>query len=310
MLKTNSMRTTIANSPNLNIMCYNFQEILELFQIPLGKTIDVDDLKYAKNIVLKMHPDKSRLPAEYFLFYKKAFDIVVEYYKEENKIHLDTTNINTDYAAKTDEYENITARINEMEQHDFHDTFNRLFEENMKSQEKTKNPWFYQHESKENGHLETANSVSEMNQNMMRLKEQQRNSQLTKYRGVQDLCHISGSDLYSQTDNDKDSESDTYISSDVFSRLKYDDLRKVHRDESVLSISERDYKRNDSNSNVQKLQEMRSMRINPMDKTIEMKARETEWKKQLLEKAHQSKLQTLQYEEKNKNVLSHFLRLT
>ena len=66
-------------SHNLNIQNYNFQELLELFNLQYN--FNLDDLKVAKKIVLKTHPYKSKLPGEYFLFYKKAFDIIVNYYK-------------------------------------------------------------------------------------------------------------------------------------------------------------------------------------------------------------------------------------
>ena len=65
-------------SHNLNINMYSFRELLELFQ--LSSKITIEDLKRAKMMVLRMHPDKSRLPPDYFLFYKKAFDLVVNYY--------------------------------------------------------------------------------------------------------------------------------------------------------------------------------------------------------------------------------------
>ena len=67
---------------NLNIHQYSFKELLELFD--LSNTISVEDLKRAKKKVLMTHPDKSKLHSEYFLFYKKAFDII--YYFYENKV--------------------------------------------------------------------------------------------------------------------------------------------------------------------------------------------------------------------------------
>ena len=38
-------------------------------------------LKEAKITVLQMHPDKSRLPKEYFLFFTKAYKMLYEIYK-------------------------------------------------------------------------------------------------------------------------------------------------------------------------------------------------------------------------------------
>ena len=71
---------------NLDIHMYKFNEILELFG--LSYQLNLDDLKRAKNVVLKTHPDKSGLSSEYFLFYKKAFEMVLQYYNENHKYNI------------------------------------------------------------------------------------------------------------------------------------------------------------------------------------------------------------------------------
>ena len=71
-------------SHNLNIKMYSFQELLDLFK--LSSNITIEEMKRAKMMVLKMHPDKSRLPPDYFLFYKKAYEIIYQYYEETHKI--------------------------------------------------------------------------------------------------------------------------------------------------------------------------------------------------------------------------------
>ena len=50
---------------NLNIQTYSFEELLGLFN--LTTQFGIEELKKAKRKVLWMHPDKSRLPSEYFL---------------------------------------------------------------------------------------------------------------------------------------------------------------------------------------------------------------------------------------------------
>ena len=55
---------------DLNVENYNLNEILELFK--LDYDFNSSDLKKAKRVVLMTHPDKSKLPKEYFLFYTKA----------------------------------------------------------------------------------------------------------------------------------------------------------------------------------------------------------------------------------------------
>ena len=49
---------------DLNIHNYNLEDIANLFHIPTHFT--KEDLKNAKKIVLKTHPDKTRLDKKYF----------------------------------------------------------------------------------------------------------------------------------------------------------------------------------------------------------------------------------------------------
>ena len=65
-------------SLDLNIDNYNLPDILALFNLPT--LFNDDDLKRAKIAVLKTHPDKCKLPKEYFLFFTKAYRIVHQIY--------------------------------------------------------------------------------------------------------------------------------------------------------------------------------------------------------------------------------------
>jgi hypothetical protein len=70
---------------------YSLDEVLGLFDLKYN--ITVDDLKRAKKKVLMLHPDKSKLSSEYFLFYKKAFDIIVQFYENQNKQNKAVENV-------------------------------------------------------------------------------------------------------------------------------------------------------------------------------------------------------------------------
>ena len=63
---------------DLNIDNYDLNDILKLFHIPIA--FNADHLKSAKKMVLKMHPDKSNLDKEYFLFFTKAYRIIYQIY--------------------------------------------------------------------------------------------------------------------------------------------------------------------------------------------------------------------------------------
>ena len=86
---------------------------------------------------MKTHPDKSRLDPKYFLFYKKAFDIVVQFYDNQNKQNKKTTEVDTDYdpnihnTFNKSSVKKVSSVIEEMDTQDFQNKFNKLFDENM-----------------------------------------------------------------------------------------------------------------------------------------------------------------------------------
>ena len=57
----------MTDSLDLNLDNYELADLLELFK--LDYDFGHDDLKQAKRMVLQTHPDKSKLPKEYFLFF-------------------------------------------------------------------------------------------------------------------------------------------------------------------------------------------------------------------------------------------------
>lgn len=69
-------------SLDLNIENYNLPDILDLFNLPT--LFNDQDLKRAKTMVLKTHPDKSNLSKDYFLFFTKAYRIVHQIYMIRN----------------------------------------------------------------------------------------------------------------------------------------------------------------------------------------------------------------------------------
>lgn len=296
-------------SHNLNIQNYNFQELLQLFNLQYN--FNLDDLKIAKKVVLRTHPDKSKLPGEYFLFYKKAFDIIVNYYNSNHKQNIIVPNKEIIYDSNNDNYDETTNKhvskiINNINKEDFNDKFNNLFDKNMVSNIDTeKNKWF----SEDNNIFNTKDQVN--SNNMGQVFDQMKNQQqgLVKYNGVQSLyinCN-SGSHLY---DDDND---DNYITNDPFSKLKFDDLRKVHKNETIFSVRENDYQNVKKYNSVDEYMHVRgNQNMTPLEK---QKAEQILLQKQsnkqriITNKQHQAQLETLNYTEKNKKILSTFLQI-
>ena len=76
---------------DLNIDNYNLEDILNL--IGLNVHYDIDDLKNAKKMALKTHPDKSGLDNEVFIFFSRAYNILSKLYKLKNRTEKKVENI-------------------------------------------------------------------------------------------------------------------------------------------------------------------------------------------------------------------------
>ena len=293
---------------NLNIHMYSFQEILDLFHLP--STFGEPELKQAKRIVLQMHPDKSRLPADYFLFYKKAFEFVVDYYRDSIKTSLQVPTEEIVYEPITAEKQmsrKIHSTMKEIGSEQFQNKFNRLFEENMsKKVDENQNAWF-----KNNDPIystESISSASGIGQAIDQIKE--KNASIIRYRGVESM--FSGNRGNSLYDNDSE-ESGDYVTCDPFSKLKFDDLRKVHKDQTVFAVGERDFSKVRVYGSTDELQQERGTSMKPLEKGQAEKMlleQENLLKQRMFAKQHMASLQSLEYEKKNKSVLSSFLQLT
>jgi len=297
--------TDAPSSHNLNIKLYSFKELLDLFK--LSYEFDMNELKRAKLMVLKMHPDKSRLPADYFLFYKKAFDIIVEYFKDKEKVNVPVPTNEIIYDTETPDkaiYKQVGKTMKDMGNEKFQEKFNKLFDDNMvKKRDESVNDWFKQNDPLYQ--FDNVQSTGGLGKAIDSIKE--KNASLVKYNGVQNMSYSSGNDLY-------DDDSNAYVSCDPFGKLKYDDLRKVHKDQTVFSVSERDLNNVRQYSSMDHLQRERgSMNLTPLEKSHAEKMleeKEAAIQQSMLAKKHADQLRSMEYAEKNKSVMSSFFQLT
>jgi hypothetical protein len=295
---------------NLTLDSYSYEELLGLFELP--KNMSLNQLKAAKKRVLMLHPDKSRLPAEYFLFYKKAFEFIVQIYENNNKQNQRITEDTTKYSPLDNGLNEATVKkvstvAGEMNPRDFQNKFNELFETNMaKKPETSKNEWF----SKDEAVYKTEQQVSAKNMGQIFETMKQQNAELVRYRGIQEIRSGGGTRLY---DEDDEEDGDPYVTSDPFSKLKFDDLRKVHKDQTIFAVSERDFANVPKYSSVDEFaRERGKMTSTPIEKEESeriLNTRNEEFRDRMMRKEHASNIQTMQYEEKNKAVMSAFLQL-
>lgn len=289
---------------NLDISTYSFDEVLELFSMDYN--MNAEDMKRAKKKVLMSHPDKSRLDPQYFLFYKKAYEFVVNYYNEKIKHEERSDRKSTAYTPLENQdvgQEQISGVIGKMKKKDFNTTFNDLFETNMAVKpDESRNDWF------RSGDAQYSN-ISNVTKDSMstafnQVKKQQ--GSLVRHTGVQMLNSVGGTNLYGDSD-------DVYATSDPFSKLKYDDLRKVHKDQTVLTVSESDfdnikkYKSLDHLTQERGRQDTSPLSSQESEGIISRQQREHE--QMIIRKQHESNIRSLEYEKKNKNVIGRFLQL-
>jgi hypothetical protein len=318
------------NKHNLNIQMYSFNELLELFDLTDANHITPDQLKEAKKMVLKTHPDKSRLPPEYFIFYKKAFEIIVDFFNNQNKVNKTVptteipynTTINSQHNKSTEIQ--IQTTINSMKPEKFQKTFNELFEQNnMGRQIVNKNEWF----SNENDipvfdtttYSNNNNNNNSINSNIERMKEKhnQQGGGMVMYKGVQELqfqSSLNSGYLYEDINGDNDDDDETYIETDPFSKLKFEDLKKVHKNETVFSISEKDFNKIPQYKNIEQYVKTRDeTTVEPLTKQLAteiLEKKENELRSRMLKKEYELKKKQTEYENKNKSILSYFLQLT
>jgi len=293
---------------------YNLQEILGLFD--LTYTISMDDLKRAKKKVLMLHPDKSNLPSDYFLFYKKAFDIVVQFYQNNNKQNQAITAENTKYNPLVNDfnkstYKQVNSVIHKMNPNEFNEKFNQLFDANMVQKQKTNNEWF----SKEDPLYNMDKNVSVKNMGQVLDTIKQKNAEIIKYNGVREL-YVSGSvgsRLYEDEEDNDDEDAEQYVTSDPFSKLKFDDLRKVHKDQTVFAVSEKDIQNIPQYSSVDHfVRERGKQPLTPLEKQeaeYYLAMKDKNYREKIIQKEHSANLKSMEYAEKNKIILSNFLRL-
>lgn len=231
---------------DLDLNNYDLDDLLNLFKIPYD--FGEKDLKNAKKIVLKTHPDKSNLSKNYFLFFSKAYKVLYQIYSFRNH-----TNKQTEYVVdeKDEGKELLLGRIKSNK--NFNELFNEMFEKNRihdESNDTGYGDWFKSDDDVENSTL----SFTEMN----KVVEDKKSSlkSLIVHKDIEDMGNSSHYDL----SRDRPSE----YSADVFSKLNYEDLKKAHT-ETVVPVTHEDYVNKKKFSSEE---EMRSFRNNQETKPL------------------------------------------
>lgn len=212
---------------DLNINNYDLADILNLFGCNYNLTLD--DLKKAKLKYLKTHPDKSNLDIKYFLFYKKAYKTLEDVFRFRQKKFQCAHNVA--YNPEIDS-ENVylLKSIHGMKINEFNQWFNKAFDK-VKIHDEN-NDSGYGNWLKSNENVEQDNPVNLSQFGEAFEKKKQECKALVVKRDISDFNQNYGSELIRE-------KCETYAS-DIFSKLRYEDLKKAHT-ETVVPVTHQDF---------------------------------------------------------------------
>jgi hypothetical protein len=299
---------------DLDLNNYTLDDLLHLFHIPAN--FDEEDLKQAKKMVLMTHPDKSHLDAKYFRFYSQAYKQLFSIWEFKRKQQNQNKSFQIDDNRKENhknehslekEQKKALDRVLSKKPEQFNQWFNEQFERARLQTEEDENgygSWLTSNEDLDSSN--DVNSVADMAKEMERKKAQIRS--LTLYQEVEDLfaTGVSASQL--------GGNAPTSYSSDLFSSLPYEDLRKAHT-ETVIPVTMEDYHNRRHFSSVDEYKRDRSLQDRSTSMLSEqqsleyLRSKERKEEKAATERAYQMAKQAEEAEKKNKDFWSRILRI-
>ena len=219
---------------------YDLDDLLNLFK--LDHDFTRDDMRNAKKVVMRTHPDKSGMDKKYFLFFSSAYKIVYAIYEFRNR--SDKNRPTEDSVENDEEKEKMIGSIKDKT--DFNRIFNELFEKHQIKDEATKSG--YGDWLKSDDDIDTrTTTMSQMNATFEQKKQEVKALTLRKDvedTTMQDHCDLTGD------------KPESY-SAALFSTLQFEDLRKAHV-ETVIPVTQQDFDERQKFSNVHDMQHHRN----------------------------------------------------
>jgi hypothetical protein len=268
-LNNNSNVNSNANSNNnifscidLNIDNYSREDLYKLFNI--SNIILTDEtMRESKKIVLKTHPDKSKLEPKYFLFYSQAYKRLYSIYEFQNKSTKNRNN--TNYVNDEENEKNLILdtmfdKNNDLKKpENFNKWFNKEFD---KFKLNDANESGYGEWLKSNEGVSSITNVSKADINSEFEKQKKQIQSLNVYKGINDtfspMSH--GTSLMEYNDN--------FTSGNIFSNdgMGYTDLKQAYI-ESIIPVTEDDYNKVKKFKNVEEYKNYRNNTdITPLQK--------------------------------------------
>jgi curved DNA-binding protein CbpA len=254
-------------------------------------------MKEAKKIVLKTHPDRSRLDNKYFLFFSKAYKKLLDIYEFQNKINSKKT------ADKNDYFENgqVLDKMFEMKK-DLKDTdnFNKWFNDQFEKH-RLEDPVEHGYGNWLKSDEDIIYTPQNINKDSMAREMDKRKKEiqaLTPYSGVGNSfggSSVGGSSLMEYNSN--------FSSGSLFSSGGggYTDLRQAYV-ESVIPVTEDDYNKTQKFKSVDEYKRHReNINVVPLSKEDAMRQLFEQEKKENDESAAMAFYYAQQSEKAKKN---------
>jgi len=235
LTKPVSFQNTTLNSLDLDLDNYSLDDLYHLFNIN-GNILNDETMKLAKQIVLKMHPDKSQLDSKYFLFFSKAYKRLYNIYEFQNKSSKKKMD-KEDYFNESNKtiLDNMFDKNKDFkDSKNFNSWFNEAFEKGRLENptEQGYGDWLKSDE----GFISVNENVTKGNMNDVFEQKKKQIQSLTLYTGVTDM--ISSSFGGSLLDGGNDFSSDNYT-----------DLKQAYT-ETLIPVTQEDYNKMQKFNNV------------------------------------------------------------
>jgi hypothetical protein len=219
---------TTLDSLDLDLDHYSLEDLYNLFNVGDGLLTE-SSLKNAKQIVLKMHPDKSRLDAKYFLFFSKAYKRLFSIYEFQNK---STNKVYKDKDFFDDSSRNVLNHVFESNKglkdpKNFNQWFNQSFEKHRLEDpmEQGYGDWL----KSDDGFLDVNENVTKGNMNDIFEQKKKQIQAVSVYNGV--------SDMFASTLGGSLLTGDSSFTTD-----NYTDLRQAYT-ETLIPVCQEDYEK-------------------------------------------------------------------
>ena len=220
---------------DLDLDNYSLDDLYHLFNIN-GNILNDETMKLAKQIVLKMHPDKSQLDSKYFLFFSKAYKRLYGIYEFQNKSSKKKMD-KEDYFNESNKtiLDNMFDKNKDFkDSKNFNSWFNEAFEKGRLENptEQGYGDWLKSDE----GFISVNENVTKGNMNDVFEQKKKQIQSLTLYTGVTDM--VSSSFGGSLLDGGNDFSSDNYT-----------DLKQAYT-ETLIPVTEEDYNKMQKFNNI------------------------------------------------------------